>query len=99
MAPVLNNGASSTVSVGLSGTYQIDHQASENIDDIVRNVNITDDQQSDLRDKLEAPDQIAIGLRGTQVTLATSKGDPVTFTADGQEKTQNSNGRTIRLRA
>jgi hypothetical protein len=99
MPPVRDNGGQVSVSVGLSGTYQIDRQASENIDDIVRNANITDDQQSDLRDKLEAPDQIAIEIRGTQVTLATSKGDPVTFTADGREKTQDSNGRTIKLRA
>ncbi len=88
-----------TVSVGLSGTYQLDRQASENVDDIVRSANVSDDQQSDLRDKLEAPDQIALDIRGSQVTLATSKGNPVTFTADGREKTQNSNGRTVRLKA
>ena len=99
MPPVRDNGGPATVSIGLAGTYQVDRQASENIDDIVRSANITDDQQSDLRDKLDAPDQIAIELRGTQVTLATSKGDPVTFTADGREKTQGSNGRTIRLKA
>ncbi|MFL6373427.1 MAG: hypothetical protein ACJ73D_02055 [Pyrinomonadaceae bacterium] len=99
MPPVRDNGGPATVSVGLSGTYQIDRQASENIDDIVRSANISEDQQSDLRDKLEAPDQIAIEIRGTQVTLATTKGNPVTFTADGRDKTQDSNGRTIKLRA
>lgn len=99
MPPVRNNGGQPTVSVGLSGTYKLDPQASENIDDIVRGANLNDDQQSDLRDKLEAPDQIAIEIRGTQVTLATSKGQPVTFNADGRDKTQNSNGRTITLRA
>jgi hypothetical protein len=99
MPPVRDTRGSGTVSVGLSGTYQLDRQASENVDDIVRNANISDDQQSDLRDKLEAPDQLALDIRGSQVTLATSKGEPVTFTADGREKTQNSNGRTIRLKA
>jgi hypothetical protein len=99
MPPVRNNSAPQTVSVGLSGTYQLDRQASENVDDIVRAANVSGDQQDDLRDKLDAPDQIAIEIRGTQVTLATSKGDPVTFTADGREKTQDSNGRTIRLKA
>jgi hypothetical protein len=99
LPPVLSNNGSGTVSVGLSGTYQLDRQASENVDDIVRGANVSDDQQSDLRDKLEAPDQIALDIRGSQVTLATSKGDPVTFTADGREKTQNANGRTVRLKA
>jgi hypothetical protein len=97
--PTYDRGTQATVSVGLSGTYQIDRQASENIDDIVRGANVSTEQQDDLRDKLEAPDQIAIEIRGTQVTLATSKGEPVTFTADGREKTQDSNGRTIRLKA
>jgi len=99
MPPTRDNRGPATVSVGLSGTYQLDRQASENVDDIVRGANVSGDQQDDLRDKLDAPDQIAIEIRGTQVTLATSKGDPVTFTADGREKTQDSNGRTIRLKA
>ncbi|MBV9241142.1 MAG: hypothetical protein JO314_03955, partial [Acidobacteria bacterium] len=97
--PADHDSNSNTLSVGLSGTYQLDPRASENIDDIVHTANVTDDQQQDLRDKLEAPDQIALDIRGSQVTLATSKGDPVTFTADGRDKTQNANGRTIRLRA
>lgn len=97
--PVRNTRTPQTISVGLSGTYQLDRQASENVDDIVRGANVSGDQQDDLRDKLDAPDQIAIEIRGTQVTLATSKGNPVTFTADGREKTQDSNGRTIRLKA
>jgi len=99
MPPVRDNSSQQTVSVGLSGTYQLDRQASENVDDIARGANVSGDQQDDLRDKLDAPDQIAIDIRGTQVTLATSKGNPVTFTADGREKTQDSNGRTIRLKA
>jgi len=97
--PTYDNRGYATVNVGLSGTYQIDRQASENIDDIVRGTNVTSDHADDLRDKLDAPDQVAIDIRGQQVTLATSKGEPVTFTADGRDKMQNSNGRTVRLKA
>jgi hypothetical protein len=99
MPPIRDNSGPATVSVGIAGTYQLDAKASENVDDIVRGANVSGDQQDDLRDKLEAPEQIAIEIRGQQVTLATSKGDPVTFTADGRDKTQDSNGRTIKLRA
>ena len=98
MPPVSNN-VPNVVSVGLSGTYTLDRQASENVDDIVRGSQVNGQNEADLRDKLEAPDQIAIDIRGNQVTLATSKASPVTFIADGRDKTQNSNGRTVRLRA
>ncbi len=52
-----------------------------------------------LNRKLDAPEQIAIDVRGNEVTLASSKASPVTFTADGREKTEQSNGRTVRMRA
>ena len=38
-------------------------------------------------------------VRGNQVTLATSNAAPITFIADGREKTENSGGRTVRLKA
>ncbi|MFN0278722.1 MAG: hypothetical protein ACKVRN_08975 [Pyrinomonadaceae bacterium] len=94
--PVRNN----TVSVGLSGTYDLDMARSENIDDIVADTRLGTDQREDLKEKLEAPGQIAIDIRGTQVTLASSKASPVTFTADGRDKTERSStGQTIRVRA
>lgn len=86
--------------VAISGTYDIDRDVSDRVDDVVADVNVADSQKQDLIDKLDAPDQIAIDLRGMQVTLATSKAPPVTFTADGRDKTEtDSNGRNIRLRA
>ena len=89
-----------TVSVGLSGTYDLDKARSESIDDIVADTNVANDQRQDLKDKLEAPEQIAIDIRGQLVTLATTNASPVTFTADGRDKTeQSANGKTIRLRA
>ena len=94
--PVQNN----TISVGLSGTYQLDLAKSDSIDDAIGNVNLGNDQRADLKDKLEAPGQIAIDIRGNQVILATSNASPVTFTADGREKVeQGANGKSLTLRA
>jgi hypothetical protein len=89
----------STPSNGLTGTYQLDTGRSESTADIISNTNVAGAQRQDLESKLEAPEQIAIDIRGNQVTLASSKASPVTFTADGREKTEQSNGRTIRLKA
>jgi hypothetical protein len=95
--PVTTSG---TLNVGLSGTYDIDRGRSENIDDIVSDTNLGTDQQQDLKSKLEAPEQIAIDIRGNQVTLATTNASPVMFIADGRDKVEKSaNGSTIRLRA
>ena len=79
-----------TLSVGLSGTYELDSARSENTDDIVANTTLGTDQREDLKDKLEAPGQIAIDIRGVDVTLASSKASAVTFTADGRDKTEQS---------
>ena len=48
---------------------------------------------------LRSPEQVAIRVRGDQITLASSKASPVTITADGREKTENTGGKTVRLRA
>src|ERR1035437_800905 len=87
-------------SVGLSGTYTLDRTTSENIDDIVANTNLADDQRQDLKEKLEPPEQIAMDIRGNQVTLATTNVSPVTVVADGRDKTEQApNGKTVRTRA
>ncbi len=86
--------------IGLSGTYELDIQRSESIDDIVSSSGARAGDRDDLREKLTAPGQIAIDIRGTQITLTTSNANPVTFAADGRDKVeQGPNGRTIRLRA
>ena len=87
-------------SVGLSGTYDLDRARSESIDDIVAGTNVANDQRQDLKDKLDAPGQIALDIRGNQITLATTNAAPVTFTADGHETVEKSpTGRNVRLRA
>lgn len=89
---------------GLTGTYQLDASRSENVTDIAENAvndnNINSDvQRRDLEEKLESPEQIAIDVRGNQITLASSKAAPVSLVANGQERSENINGRTVSLRA
>lgn len=90
---------STRTSTGLTGTYSLDTERSESIADILSGSGVQDADKQDLESKLEAPEQIALDVRGNQVTLATSKAQPVTVTADGREKVERSNGRTVRLKA
>ena len=83
----------------LTGTYRIDSARSEKVADVLSNTNIASDKRRDLESKLDAPEQIAIDIRGNEVTLASSKAPPVSFVADGSEKTEQENGRTVRLKA
>jgi hypothetical protein len=89
-----------TASTGLTGTYKLDTSRSENTDQIITESGVVDTQRQDLQEKLEAPEQIAIDVRGNQVTLASSIAQPASFVADGTQKSeQGANGRTILLRA
>jgi hypothetical protein len=86
-------------STGLTGTYKLDPARSESTADILAHSGVGAGQRRDLESKLEAPEQIAIDIRGNEVALASSNATPVTFVADGSEKTEQSNGRTVRMRA
>lgn len=93
-------GPGKTLSVGLSGTYDLDRARSESIDDIIADSGVSGGQRDDLKEKLTAPEQIAIDIRGNQITLATTNASPVTFAADGRDKVEKDTaGRTVRLRA
>ncbi|MEO5858491.1 MAG: hypothetical protein ABIR33_06025 [Pyrinomonadaceae bacterium] len=92
-------GVPADLNAGLTGTYSLDTGRSENIADILANTGVSANNRVDLQSKLEAPEQIALDVRGNQVTLASSKAAPVTIIADGSEKTENVNGRSIRLKA
>jgi len=90
----------------LTGTYQLDVSKSENTRDIAdrairsSNSQSNDNARQDLENKLEAPEQIAIDVRGNQVILAASRASQITFTADGREKVETlDNGKTVRVRA
>ncbi len=98
-----------SVNNALTGTYRLDASRSENVDEIVaralRSVNTRGDNsqaQSDLRQKLEAPEQIAVEVRaGNQITLASSRApQQIRFTADGRESAlPTTDGKTARLRS
>jgi len=98
-----NNRASSSV---LTGTYRLDVTRSENTDEIadraIDSSNTRNNAQAreDLQDKLQAPDQITVDVRGTQVSLSSSRAAPITFTADGRDRSeQNAGGKTLRVRS
>jgi hypothetical protein len=83
----------------LTGTFQIDRARSERIADVLAGSRVGAAQRQELEAKLDAPDELALLVDGDQVTLASSKAAPVTVTADGRDKTEVSNGRTVRVRS
>lgn len=91
---------------GLTGTYQLDASRSENVGEIASDaINNVDPQRReearrDLEQKIQSPDQLAIDLRGNQVTIASTLASQITFPADGSDRTENlPDGSTIRIRA
>ena len=90
----------------LTGTYRLDPSRSDNPSQAADRAtqNAPYGNRARLRDqlarRLESPDQIAIDLRGRDVTLASSRAPQISFTADGLERVETTaNGRTIRARA
>lgn len=87
----------------LSGTYKLDVSKSENTSEIaaraIGGAQISGGARTDLESKLEAPEQVAIDVRGNQVTLASSRAPQITFTADGRDRNETAGGKTIRVRA
>lgn len=99
-SPAPSPSKSTMFTSGLTGTYRLDPSRSESTDQIISDTNIGQANRQDLRDKLEAPQELAIDVSGNRVTLASSKAAPVTIIADGRDKTdRDAGGRTIRLRA
>ncbi len=84
---------------GLTGTYRLDTAKSESVADVLSSTGVGGTQRQDLETKLEAPEEIAILVSGGQVTLASSKASPISFVADGRDKTETTGGRTIRTRS
>jgi hypothetical protein len=83
----------------LTGTFQIDRARSERIADVLSGARVGSAQRQELESKLDAPDELALLIEGDQVTLASSKASPVTVVADGTDKTETTNGRTVRVRS
>jgi len=90
----------------LTGTYRLDQSQSDDPAQAADRAtqSLPYGNRTRLRDQLVArlasPDQIAIDLRGRDVTLASSRAPQISFTADGIERVETTNsGRTIRARA
>jgi hypothetical protein len=90
----------------LTGTYRLNPSNSDDpgqaADKATQSLPYRD--RSRLRDqlaaRLESPDQIALDLRGTEVTIGSSRAPQISFSADGAERIERtSDGRTIRARA
>jgi hypothetical protein len=99
--PNPNNGVNR-----LTGTYRLDQSQSDDPAQAADRAtqSLPYGSRARLRDQLVArlasPDQIAIDLRGRDVTLASSRAPQISFTADGVERVETTNnGRTIRARA
>ncbi|MDX6613222.1 MAG: hypothetical protein QOD75_2408 [Blastocatellia bacterium] len=90
----------------LTGTYRLDVSSSDDprtaADNATRNLPRYNRAQvmNSIAARLEAPDQLAIDLRGRTVTIASSRAPQITFEADGRERVEASNnGRTVRAQA
>lgn len=90
----------------LTGTYRLDPSKSDDPGQAADRAtqSLASGNRTRLRDqlaaRLESPDQMAIEVRGRNVTLASSRAPQITFSADGVERVETSNsGRTIRARA
>lgn len=85
----------------LDGTYRLNAGMSDNVTNVVNrtisNTSVRERQRTNLERRLNAPQSIAIQVRGNQVTMATDFGAPVTLTADGRAVTEtNARGRSTR---
>jgi hypothetical protein len=90
----------------LTGTFRLDTSRSDDprnaADRATRGVSVRDRQRvlNTLTARLEAPTQIAIDRRGRSVTIASTRAPQISFDADGQYRTeQTQSGRQIRTRA
>ena len=89
----------------LTGTYRLDSSRSDDprqaANRATQSLPIRD--RAVLRDqltaRLESPDQLAIDVRGREVTIASSRAPQITFSADGVDRVETNSGRNMRARA
>ena len=86
----------------LTGTYQINTSLSDNsstiADQVTRSLPGRDRPQlrTQILRRLDAPEELAIERQDRTITLASSSADRVTFEANGQTHTEQTNGRSTR---
>jgi len=90
----------------LTGTYHLDMTRSDDARAAADRAtqNLAPSERARVREiiaqRLQAPDQIALDVRGRTVTIASTRAAQITFDADGRERVEtNANGRTVRSRA
>jgi YMGG-like Gly-zipper len=90
----------------LTGTYRLDPSRSDDpreaANRATQSLPYRDRQRviDEVTARLEAPDQIAIDVRGRRVTIASSRAPQISFDADGSERVeQTRDGRNIRATA
>ena len=90
----------------LTGTYRIAPSQSDDarraIDDATRNLSQAERQRvyDSLLRRLDPPQMLAIDRRGNSVTIASTRAQQISFTADGREQVETTqSGRTVRVRA
>ncbi|HEY6045507.1 MAG TPA: YMGG-like glycine zipper-containing protein [Pyrinomonadaceae bacterium] len=90
----------------LTGTYRVDSSRSDDArsaaERAVRGMAPSERRRvlDSLSQRLDAPQEIAIDVRGRNVTLASTRASQISFVADGRERVETApSGRTIRSRA
>ena len=90
----------------LTGTYRVDVSRSDNARDAAERAtrNLAPSERRRVFDavtqRLEAPAELALDVRGRNVTIASTRAPQISFVADGRERVETSStGRTIRSRA
>lgn len=92
-------------SMGLTGTFELDRARSDDPERIADQAtralasDVRDRVRQNLLNRLNAPQSLAIDLRGRAVTIMSSTGPRATFDADGRNRTETGpNGRPITTR-
>jgi hypothetical protein len=91
---------------GLTGTYRVDVSRSDDARAAAERAtrNLAPSERRRVLDavtqRLEAPNELALDVRGRNVTIASTRAPQISFVADGRERIETSStGRTIRSRA
>jgi hypothetical protein len=91
---------------GLTGTYRLDTSRSDDARNAADRAtrDLAPSERRRLIDavtpRLEAPPELAVDVRGQNVTLASTRASQISFLADGRERVEtNANNRTVRSRA
>lgn len=91
---------------GLTGTYRVDVARSDDARDAAERAtrNMAPSERRRVLDavtqRLEAPSELALDVRGRNVTIASTRAPQISFVADGRERVETSStGMTIRSRA